>query len=390
MRYPSLPRWPTAFATLASLAAFALTAATALHAAPPPPPLPLDGFADCIHHWRNANHITDYPRLADADVRGIADNILLYQRANGGWRENEDPLRILPAEEQARILADRTKTDTSLDNRNTWPQVEYLAGAFRLTGDPRYRDAAVRGLDFIFSAQHASGGFPHSFPSTESYKPHLTFADDILPDVLRFLRKVAAGAAPFEFIDAERRARAAAAFARGDACILTLQVRQSGVPTVWAGQYHHVTLAPVGARAFELPALVSRESVAVVRYLMSVESPSPEMMQAIDSAVAWFERVSINGLRLETFAAEPIKYQWHTSTTDRRTVPDASAPPLWARFYDLKTSEPFLANRDGERVFSLAEVARERRTGYDWYGRWPEELLRKDYPAWRRQLLEKK
>ncbi len=390
MRYPSLPRWPTAFATLASLAAFALTAATALHAAPPPPPLPLDGFADCIHHWRNANPITDYPRLADADVRGIADNILLYQRANGGWRENEDPLRILPAEEQARILADRTKTDTSLDNRNTWPQVEYLAGAFRLTGDPRYRDAAVRGLDFIFSAQHASGGFPHSFPSTESYKPHLTFADDILPDVLRFLRKVAAGAAPFEFIDAERRARAAAAFARGDACILALQVRQSGVPTVWAGQYHHVTLAPVGARAFELPALVSRESVAVVRYLMSIESPSPEMVRAIDSAVAWFERVSINGLRLETFAAEPIKYQWHTSTTDRRTVPDASAPPLWARFYDLKTSEPFLANRDGERVFSLAEVARERRTGYDWYGRWPEELLRKDYPAWRRQILEKK
>ena len=352
------------------------------------PALPLDGFADCIHHWRNANHKTEYPRLAPDDVRGIADNILLYQRDNGGWRENEDPLRILSDDEQRQIAADRSKADTSFDNRNTWPQIEYLAGAYGLTGDARYRDACLRGLDFVFSAQHPSGGFPHSFPNQEGYRAYLTFADDVFPDLLRLLRKVAAGGTPFAFIDDTRRQRAADGFARGDACILHLQIRQQGNLTAWAGQYHHVTLAPSGARTFELPALVSRESVAVTRYLMSIENPSPEIVAAIEGAVAWFSRVKIDGLRLETFDAEPVKYTWHTSTTDRRTVPDPSAPPLWARFYDLETSEPFLADRGGKRVQTLAEVQRERRSGYDWYGTWPASLLAEDYPQWIKRVRQ--
>jgi hypothetical protein len=42
-------------------------------------------------------------------------------------------------------------------------------------------------------------------------------------------------------------------------------------------------------------------------------------------------------------------------------APDAS--PLWARFYELDTTRPFMANRDGKKVYSLAEVERERRNG---------------------------
>ena len=28
----------------------------------------------------------------------------------------------------------------------------------------------------------------------------------------------------------------------------------------------------------------------------------------------------------------------------------------------------------------------ERRTGYAWYGSWPEGLLGKDYPGWKQRL----
>ncbi len=347
-----------------------------------PPPLPLEGFTDAIRHWQNSHHTTDYPRLAEDDVRGIADHLLLYQRANGGWKENEDPLRILTADERAQIAADRDRLDTSLDNRNAWPQVEYLAGAYTLTGDERYRDGCLRGLDFIFTAQHPSGGFPHSYPSQENYRPYLTFADDVLPDILRTLRKVAAAEPPFAFIESSTRDRAAAAVTRGDAFILARQVEQHGQPTIWAGQYHPATLEPIGARSFELPGLVTRESVAVLRYLMEIPDPSPEVIRAIEAAVAWFHTHEIHGWHVETFEAEPVKYTWHTSTTDRRLVADPTAPPLWARFHDLETSEPFLANRDGRRVATLADVARERRTGYDWYGSWAASLLAVDYPAW--------
>jgi len=42
---------------------------------------------------------------------------------------------------------------------------------------------------------------------------------------------------------------------------------------------------------------------------------------------------------------------------------------------------PLFCNRDGIIVYSLAEVARERRTGYGWYTDEPREVLKK-YPKW--------
>ena len=139
-------------------------------------------------------------------------------------------------------------------------------------------------------------------------------------------------------------------------------------------------------RSYELPALVSDESVFVVEYLMSIPAPSQAVTRAVDSAVAWFERSKITGIRLETVSAEPVRYKYHTSREDVRVVEDPSAPVVWARFYEIETNRPFMANRDGKKVYSLAEVERERRTGYRWYGEFAKQLLAHDYPEWRRRL----
>lgn len=346
-------------------------------------PLSLDGFADAIHHWRNRHDQTDYPRYEPTQVAAIADNILLWQRANGGWTENEDPARILNETELKAVAETKDATDTSFDNRNVWPQITYLAGAYTLTDDERYREGSLQGLEFVLGAQHPSGGWPHSFPDGEGYRRHLTFADDIIPDQLRLLRRVANGDGPFDWMPETIRARAAGAVKRGDACILKLQIRIDEEATIWAGQYAANTLLPAKARSYELPALVSRESVAVVRYLMSIPDPSPDVVAAIEGAIAWYENNQITGQRFERFEIEPERYEYHTARFDRRLVEDADAPPLWSRFSDLTTSEPFLANRDGLRVQHLADVERERRTGYDWYGTWPQSLLDTHYPAWK-------
>ena len=186
------------------------------------------------------------------------------------------------------------------------------------------------------------------------------------------------------------RDRAAEAVKRGDACVLILQIRIDGKPTIWAGQYDADTLTPAKARSYELPALVSRESVAVVRYLMSIPDPSPEVVTAIGSAIKWYEENKIVGWRMEEFDIEPERYEYHTARFDRRLVEDANAPPLWSRFSDLQTSKPFLADRDGKKVYTLAEVERERRTGYDWYGTWPQSLLDTEYPAWKAKNNDRK
>ena len=346
----------------------------------------LDGFSDGIKHWQST-HGKDYPRHAETDVVQIADNLLRYQRKDGGWKENQDLLRILDEAEQARIAAENNTTGGSFDNRNVYTQVDYLANAFARTGDTRYRDASVRGLEFILAHQiPRCGGWPHTVPGTEPYHPYVTFADEVTPGVLATLRKAQDPASAFAFLDATTRERVRQAVQRGDACILQLQVRQGDVLTGWAGQYDNLTLQPAQGRKFELPAIVVQETVSALRYLMRIPQPSPDVIAAIEGGVAWLRKVQLQGLRLETFEAPEEKFAHHSSSTDRRLVEDPQAPPLWARFYDLKDNSVVLATREGVRVAKYSDIPRERRTGYEWYGTWPQKFLDKDYPKWQKRI----
>ena len=360
--------------------------ASPVGAAETPASIALDGFKDAIHHWQNT-HGADYPRLPENDVPGIADNLLRYQRIDGGWAENQDPARILDDAERVRIASESRETGGSFDNRNIYTQVDYLASAYALTGDERYRDGSLRGIEFILAQQlKTCGGWPHTVPGTRLYHHHVTVADEVTPGVLKTLRKVASGKGDYGLIPAAVRQRAADAVTRGDICLLRLQVRQGDGLTGWAGQYDETTLQPAQGRSFELPALVVQESVSVTRYLMSIPQPGPDIVAAVEGSVAWLQRVQLRGVRLETFKSTVENYSHHTSENDRRLVKDPDAPPLWARFYALDDSSVILATREGKRVATYADIPRERRTGYEWYGTWPEKLLDKDYPKWRQHL----
>ena len=75
---------------------------------------------------------------------------------------------------------------------------------------------------------------------------------------------------------------------------------------------------------------------------------------------------------------------YRISKTDRIVVTDAAAPPIWTRYYELKTHRPLFCNRDSKVVYSLAEVDRERRDGYAWYTYEPQKALNA-YPKWQQQ-----
>ena len=360
--------------------AMAVMPMTAISATPPS----LAGFDDAVHHWQN-RHGSNYASYAPDDVTAIADNILLLQHDNGGWIENRDPARILNTEEKAAALAEKASPDFSFDNRNIYTQVVYLMAAYERTGRKDYREAALKGLDLILSQQmSACGGWPHTVPARQSYHPKLTIADEVTSGNLHLLRQIKQNAYPFASIDETRRKQSSDSVARGEACLLRLQVKQKGQLTGWAGQYDPVTFAPSGGRSFELPATVSQETVEVLRYLMTIPDPSPEVIASIEGSVAWLKRSQIDGLRLETFPLPaPVKYDYHTATTDRRLVPDPYAPPLWARFYDLSDNTVVLANRDGKRVTSYSDIHPERRSGYSWYGEWPAHIINVEYPRWK-------
>ena len=351
-------------------------------------PISLLGFEDSASHYQKRRRSTDYPKYDPAQIAGIAENILLHQRSNGGWPENWDPQRVLNPEEKRSVWNDKARQDTSFDNHTTFTQIAYLASAHLLLHDERYAQACRAGLLFMLEAQHENGGFPHSYPGSQIYHHHTTFMDAVTPGALALFRRIVAGEAAFGFLDSQLVAKLREALRRGEQGLLRLQVRVDGRLTVWAGQYDRETNEPTTGRAYELPGLVSRESVDVVRYLMGVDAPSPDVVASIEAAIVWFQRSKLEGLRVEEFEAPLVHYEFHSSHVDRRVVHDPTAPPLWARFYEIDTNRPFMANRDGVKVYSLEQVSRERRTGYSWYGDYAARLLAQDYPAWRESKVD--
>ena len=199
--------------------------------------------------------------------------------------------------------------------------------------------------------------------------------------VLELLRDVAAKHPEFAFVDEDRRARAADAVRRGLDCILRCQIVVDGVKTVWCAQHDETTFAPAPARTFEPASFSGTESVGIVTLLMSVEAPSPEIIAAVESAVMWFARVKLTGIRIDTPPAPDLPHGH-----DRVVVADPTAPPLWARFYEIGTNRPIFTGRDAVVRYALAEIEAERRGGYRWHSDEPAKLLERDYPQWRKKL----
>ena len=76
----------------------------------------------------------------------VAENALLYQRQTGGWPKNYDRRRELTPAQRIKVLNDRAKNDSMIDNGATYTEIRLLADAFQQTGNARYREAALRGI----------------------------------------------------------------------------------------------------------------------------------------------------------------------------------------------------------------------------------------------------
>jgi PelA/Pel-15E family pectate lyase len=313
-----------------------------------------------------------------ADARRVADQVLLYQRVSGGWPKNLDMASALPAAARAKIADERALNDATIDNGSTTTQVRLLALVHRAGADARVRDAILNGIDYLLSAQYPNGGWPQYFPLRDDYSRRITYNDDAMINVMTLLRDASRGQTPFEFVDAPRRERAARAVSRGVDVILRSQIRVNGVLTGWCQQHDERTLQPTKARAYEHPSLASKETVGIARFLMGIEAPSAGVVAAIDGAASWLRSAQLSGVRTERRPdrAAPNGY-------DVVVVADASAPPIWARFYEIGSNRPMFSGRDGVIRYALSEIEIERRTGYSWMADYASKLLTDDYPKWK-------
>lgn len=349
-------------------------------------------FSDASNHWYA---IPDkgtvvvprpgHPRYKPEEITAIADNILLYQKDNGGWPKNYDMQAILTADQKDSLAAARAILNTTFDNRTTYSHISYLAKVYSYSPQEKYKTAALKGLNFILKAQYNNGGWPQYFPLEEGYSRHITYNDDAMGGIMMLLKDITEGKPEYSFIDTRLKQQLQQAYDKGLDCILKTQISDAGKPTAWCQQHDEVTLEPAWARKFEPPAICNGESVDIVLLLMSIKKPSAVVIDAVQNAVSWFNESKITGIKVETFAAPEMVTPFRISKTDKRVVSDSAAPPIWTRYYELKTHRPLFCNRDSKLVYSLAEVARERRDGYSWYTYGPQKVLNL-YPKWQQQF----
>ncbi len=317
----------------------------------------------------------------------VAENMLLYQRANGGWpkqfqKEKVDYKKILNATELKELGEGFAQSmDATIDNNATTRETRYLAKIFKKYGDKRFLDAAEKGVSFLLKAQLGNGGWPQYYPDFSGYRGEITYNDNAMVNVLNLLTDIVEGAADLDIINESFVKPAADAVKRGIICIYNTQVKQGDKLTAWCAQHDPVTLKPEKARAYELPSLSGQETVGILRFLMRFDNPGTEMKNAIIAGIEWLEKVKISGYKYTDIAAPALP-----GGKDRVLVPDA-AGIVWARFYDLETNEPFFCGRDGQRKKTLAEVELERRIGYAWYNTSPLKLLNDEYPKWKAKYL---
>jgi PelA/Pel-15E family pectate lyase len=353
-------------------------------------------FQDASHHWydlyekdRVIQPKLNQPRYKPTELTAVADNILLYQKDNGGWAKNYDMFAILTPEQKDSLIKDKSVLNTTFDNRGTYSHVEALTKVYYATKVEKYKQAALKGLDFILDAQYANGGWPQYFPLENNYSRYITYNDDVFSGIMWLLKGIVENKMQYEFIDVDHRKKLTLAYNKGIKCILQTQINDMGKPTAWCQQYNEVTLEPAWARKFEPPSICNGESVEVVSFLMSVNNPSKEIIDAIQNAVTWFKESQITETRVKTISAPDLTTPYLVSKTDKVVVHDPTAPPIWTRYYELKTHRPLFCNRDSKVVYSLAEVERERRDGYAWYTYAPQKVLNR-YPDWQKKWAKGK
>jgi PelA/Pel-15E family pectate lyase len=319
------------------------------------------------------------------EVDAVAENMLVYQRAIGGWPKAINDIKVdykkslTPAERNS-IISDSLKNDPTIDNGATTKEIRHLVQAYKKTKNEKYLKAAEKGIAYLLKAQHVTGGWPQYYPDVSSYRSQITFNDDAIVNVLNIMQDIVEGTKSFEVVNPALIPKAKLAVEYGVGCIIRTQIKVNGVLTGWCAQYNKNNLQPEMARKFELVSISGQESVGILKFLMRQKNPSPEIIAAIKAGIEWFESVKIKGFKYVDVDApnEP-------KGKDRIIAPDVNST-IWARFYEIGTNRPFFSGRDSEKKYDLRQIEVERRTGYGWYGTWPATLLLVDYPKWLQKI----
>lgn len=236
------------------------------------------------------------------EAQEIADIVLSVQKNNGGWMKNDQLHKLTDSE--LKSLQNARSEHSCLDNTATTQEMRFLAKVWQKTQTEKYKESFTKALNMIFKAEKKCGGWSQYWPlqGGGSYWDYITFNDDLMTNVMRLLQEIAAGKGDFANIaDDAAKQHCKDAVARAIDVIIKCQVDDNGTKAAWCAQHDTIKFQPAVGRPHELPSISGSESASLLSYLMTIENPSEALQQAIHSAVAWLDAHKIDGKAVEDF-----------------------------------------------------------------------------------------
>ncbi|WP_405334131.1 pectate lyase [Fibrobacter sp.] len=320
-----------------------------------------------INSYRGYSELTS--AASGMDIDQYTYNMTTWQIANGGfYKAMADKYKSAYSGGQKSEWRAKDGGDLgTIDNNATIQEMRLLAIRYKETTNNNYKVAFKtsfnKAVNFLLTMQRSKGGLPQVWPKRGNYSDQITLNDNAMIRAMVTMMDIANKTSPFDsdIIDEATRSKMQGAMDKAIDYLLKAQIVNNGNLTVWCAQHDTNSLAPVGARAYELPSKSGNESMGVVWFLMNWPKQTEAIQKAVKGAIAWYKK---NKLKDKAFSKTA-------------GVVDKSGSSLWFRFYEVNSDDYFFCDRDGEstKTQDFMKISEERRTGYQWAGDYGSAIL---------------
>ena len=321
-----------------------------------------------INSYRGYSELTDAAKGMDIDQ--YTYNMTTWQIANGGFdKAHADKYKSAYTGGAKSSWTAKGGGDLgTIDNNATVQEMRLLAVRYKETTNSTYKSAFKtsfnKAVNFLLTMQRSKGGLPQVWPKRGNYSDQITLNDNAMIRAMVTMMDIANKTSPFDsdIIDDDTRSKMKSALNKAIDYLLKAQIVNDGKLTVWCAQHDTNSLAPVGARAYELASKSGSESAGAVWFLMNWPEQTEAIQNSIKGAIEWYKKTRVTGLYFNKKAG----------TFEKR---DGNV--LWYRFYEVNNDNYFFCDRDGAstKTQDFTKISEERRTGYQWAGDYGTALI---------------
>lgn len=331
-------------------------------------------------------------------LTSIADNIVALQNEDGGFYKL--PANVDLTQDNLAAKLGSLKDDSSLENGSTVAQLRYLAKYITVNNpeDEKYKNAFLKGLDFLVNNQGANGGWCMEPTSAKGFNGNTEIGNKVTTEVLTLLQDIAVlNNQNYVFVrKAVDTAPIKSALEKGNDFIIASQISQNGVKAGWATQVKSDNSVTMG-RTYERESVSAFTTKDVVDYLMSIHNPSAQVIDAVTSAVAWLKEVKLQDKELQIVN--------DTSMNNGFDVYLVDGAGTWASNYvydeDTKAYRPLYSDVDPDKAdqklvnvwepytYGTDEILYATRTSISYYdNNLADEIINEGYNAWLSYLAD--